>query len=61
MKKKEFKKEYNLGEFNKAFSPLDESDEIELSKQHEKNYGKSETLKSIKSLKDTYWNGLGDK
>jgi len=50
-----------LGEFNTTFSPIDESDEIELSKQHEKKYGKSETLKSIKSLKDTYWNGLGDK
>jgi len=61
MKSKEFKKEYNLGEFNNTFFPMDESDDIELTKQHEKNYGKSETLKSIKSLKDTYWNGLGDK
>ena len=61
MTSKEFKKKYNLGEFNTTFSPIDESDEIELSKQHKKKYGKSETLKSIKSLKDTYWNGLGDK
>lgn len=59
MKSKEFKKEN--GEFNKTFSPIDESDEIELSKQYEKKYGESETLKAIKSLKDTYWNGLGDK
>ena len=61
MTSKEFKKKYNLGEFNTTFSPIDESDEIELSKQYEQKYGKSETLKSIKSLKDTYWNGLGDK
>ena len=61
MTSKDFKKEYNLGEFNNTFSPMDESDDIELAKQHKKNYGKSETLKSIKSLKDTYWNGLGDK
>ena len=55
-------KEYNLGEFNKTFSPVDESDDIELTKQrHEKNYGKSETLKSIKSLKDAYWTVLVDK
>ena len=58
---KDFKKEYNLGEFNNTFSPMDESDDIELAKQHEKNYGKSETLKAIKSLKDSYWEGLGNK
>jgi len=53
---KEFKKEYNLGEFNNTFASVDESDDIELSKQ----FG-PETTKSIKSLKDTYWTGLGDK
>jgi len=48
-------KEYNLGEFNNTFSPMDESDDIELTKQrHEKNYGKSETLKGIKSLKNEW-------
>jgi|TARA_R110002020_G_scaffold374891_1_gene586152 hypothetical protein len=61
MTSKDFKKEYNLGEFNNTFSPMDESDDIELAKQHEKNYGKSETLKAIKSLKDSYWEGLGNK
>jgi len=55
MTSKEFKKEYNLGEFNNTFSPMDESDDIELTKQrHEKNYGKSETLKGIKSLKNEW-------
>ena len=57
MKSKEFKKEYNLVEFNNTFAPVDESDDIELSKQ----FG-PETTKSIKNMKkEHYWIGLGDK